>query len=171
MPHPFDVSPQAARSATGAAWENAEIATFVCRASGSRSSTTTSTPTSAPPTSAAPSAKGVSSAQRPRRACAPCRCRRSRSTRSSVYRAVPGASYTSPTQRPLLRPAQLPQPQLETRARCGWDRAATTHLRSTAHLRDLRTSCRYLHLRSLPLNGCQPDQDRPPLRPPCPRRA
>ena len=34
-----------------------------------------------------------------------------------------------------------------------------------------RTSCRHLHLRPLPLHGCQPDHDRPPLRPPCPRRA
>jgi integrase len=60
----------------------------------------------------------------------------------------------------------LPQPQLEARASCGWDRAATTHLRSPAHLRNLRTSCRHLHLRPLPLHGCQPDHDRLPLRPP-----
>jgi integrase len=44
-------------------------------------------------------------------------------------------------------------------------------LRSPAHLRDLRTSCRHLNLRPLPLHGRQPDHDRPPLRPPRPRRA
>ena len=32
-------------------------------------------------------------------------------------------------------------------------------------------SCWHLHLRPLPLHGRQPDHDRPPLRPPRPRRA
>ena len=40
----------------------------------------------------------------------------------------------------------------------------------SAHLRHLRASCRDLHLRPLPLQGHQPDHDRPPLRPPRPRR-
>jgi hypothetical protein len=35
---------------------------------------------------------------------------------------------------------------------------------------DLRAPCRHLNLRSLPLHGRQPDDDRPPLRPPRPRR-
>ena len=43
-------------------------------------------------------------------------------------------------------------------------------LRSPPHLRDLRAPCRHLHLRPLPLHGRQPDHDRPPLRPPRPRR-
>ena len=50
------------------------------------------------------------------------------------------------------------------------DRAASAGLRSPAHLRDLRAPCRHLHLRPLPLHGRQPDHDRPPLRPPRPRR-
>src|SRR5436309_1202290 len=37
-------------------------------------------------------------------------------------------------------------------------------------VRDLRAPCRHLHLRPLTLHGCQPDHDRPPLRPPRPRR-
>lgn len=44
------------------------------------------------------------------------------------------------------------------------------HLRSQAHLRDVRPGCRHLHLRPLALHGRQPDRDRPPLRPPYPRR-
>ena len=43
-------------------------------------------------------------------------------------------------------------------------------LRSPAHLRNLRAACRHLNLRPLPLHGRQPDHDRPPLRPPRPRR-
>jgi integrase len=43
-------------------------------------------------------------------------------------------------------------------------------LRSPAHLRDLRAPCRNLDLRPFPLHGRQPDDDRPPLRPPRPRR-
>ena len=50
-------------------------------------------------------------------------------------------------------------------------RASIRFGRSPAHLRDLRTSCRHLNLRPLPLHGRQPDHDRPPLRPPRPRRA
>jgi len=48
--------------------------------------------------------------------------------------------------------------------------AATPDLRSPTHLRHLRPPCRHLHLRPLPLHGRQPDHDRPPLRPPRPRR-
>ena len=44
-------------------------------------------------------------------------------------------------------------------------------LRSPSHLRDPRAPCRHLHLRPLPLHGRQPDHDRPPLRPPRPRRS
>src|SRR5207247_1941991 len=43
-------------------------------------------------------------------------------------------------------------------------------LRSPAHLRDLRAPCRNLDLRPFSLHGRQPDDDRPPLRPPPPRR-
>jgi len=52
---------------------------------------------------------------------------------------------------------------------CG-HRSATADLRSPAHVRDLRAPCRYFHLRPLPLHGCQPDHDRPTLRPSRPRR-
>jgi integrase len=48
--------------------------------------------------------------------------------------------------------------------------ALPPHLRSPAHLRDLRPACRHLHLRAVTLHGRQPDHDRPPLRPPRPRR-
>jgi hypothetical protein len=37
--------------------------------------------------------------------------------------------------------------------------AAPADLRSAAHVRDLRSPCRHLHLRSLPLHGRQPDHD------------
>ena len=43
-------------------------------------------------------------------------------------------------------------------------------LRSPAHLRDLRAPCRNLDLRPFPIHGRQPDDDRPLLRPPRPRR-
>ena len=72
--------------------------------------------------------------------------------------------------RRLPRPAQLPQPRLEAGPARSRDRAVPAHLRSTAHLRDPCAPRRHLHLRSLPLHGCEPDHDRPPLRPPRPRR-
>src|SRR5207302_9754050 len=68
------------------------------------------------------------------------------------------------------RSAQLPQPRLETRTARHRDHAAAARLRSTPHLRDLRPSCRHLHLRPFALHGHQPDDDRPPLRPSRPRR-
>ena len=50
--------------------------------------------------------------------------------------------------------------------RAARDRPDPAGLRSPAHLRDVRAACRHLHLRPLPLHGRQPDDDRPPLRPP-----
>jgi len=47
--------------------------------------------------------------------------------------------------------------------------AGINPVRRVAHVRDLRAPCRHLHLRPLTLHGCQPDNDRPPLRPPRPR--
>ena len=70
----------------------------------------------------------------------------------------------------LPRPPQLPQPRVEAGPTCRRDRASAQGLRSPAHLRDLRAPCRHLHLRPLPLHGRQPDDDRPPLRPPRTRR-
>ena len=49
--------------------------------------------------------------------------------------------------------------------------AASAGLRSPTHVRDLRAPCRHLNLRPLALHGRQLDHDRPPLRPPRPRRA
>jgi integrase len=49
-------------------------------------------------------------------------------------------------------------------------RPAPPGLRSSPHLCDFRASCRHLHLRPLALHGSQLDDDRPPLRPPRPRR-
>src|SRR6266511_1397849 len=66
--------------------------------------------------------------------------------------------------------AQLPQPGLEAGAGRGRDRATAQDLRSQTHLRNLRAPCRHLDLRPLPLHGREPDHDRPPLRPPRPRR-
>ena len=104
-------------------------------------------------------------------ACAPCRSRRSRSPRSSYYQSARTTDLLFPSgARRLLRPAQLPHPRLEARPARGRDRAAAAGLRSPSHLRHLRSSCRHLHLRPLPLHGRQPDHDRPPLRPPRPRR-
>ena len=110
--------------------------------------------------------------RRRRRASAPCRCRPARSTRSTACRRASRARRCSfPSQRGGYldlhnfrnrdwKPAQLA---------AGID-AAPARLRSPAHLRDLRPPCRHLHLRPLPLHGRQPDHDRPPLRPPRPRR-
>jgi integrase len=42
-------------------------------------------------------------------------------------------------------------------------------LRSSAHVRDLRVACRRLNLRPRSLHGCEPDNDRSPLRAPCAR--
>jgi integrase len=60
--------------------------------------------------------------------------------------------------------------QWATCAKGGRYLAAATDLRSPAHVCDLRPSCRHLNLRPLSLHGRQPDDDRPPLRPPRPRR-
>ena len=79
------------------------------------------------------------------------------------------APIPRPTRR-LPRPAQLPLPRLETRPTRDRDRPAATDLRSQTHVRDLRAPCRNLDLRPLPLHGRQPDNDRPPLRPPRQRR-
>jgi integrase len=70
----------------------------------------------------------------------------------------------------LPRPPQLPRPSLEAGTTRGRDRASAQDLRSPTHLRHLRTLCRPLHLRALPLHGRQPDHDRPTLRPPRTRR-
>jgi hypothetical protein len=70
----------------------------------------------------------------------------------------------------LARPAQLPQSRVEARAGRGRDRAAAQDLRSATHLRHVCAPCRHLHFRPLPLHGREPDHDRPPLRPPRPRR-
>ena len=50
------------------------------------------------------------------------------------------------------------------------DRPDPADLRSPPHLRHLRAARRHLDLRPLPLHGRQPDDDRPPLRPPRQRR-
>jgi integrase len=63
----------------------------------------------------------------------------------------------------LLRPPQRPQPQLEAGTEGVWNHAASTRLRSAAHVRDLRASCRHLHVRPLPVHGNQSRHDRPPL--------
>ncbi len=140
------------------------------QASGSRSSTATSTATSASPTSTAPSAKAGSPARRRRRADAPYRSKPTRSTaldqlpHETRRPALPGRTRRPP------RSAQLPQPRLEARPAGGRDRAVPTHLRSPTHVRHLRPPRRHLDVRTLALHGRQPDHDRPPLRPPRPRR-
>ena len=60
--------------------------------------------------------------------------------------------------------------QVASRPKGRGHRSASTGLRSPAHVRDFRSSCRHLDLRSLSLHGRQPDHDRPPLRPPRSRR-
>ena len=50
------------------------------------------------------------------------------------------------------------------------DRASAATVRLAPHVRDLRAAGRHLHLRPLALHGREPDDDRPPLRPPRPRR-
>ena len=99
----------------------------------------------------------------------PLQADRARSARPAQSR--PGESASLPVApRRLLRPPQLPQPLLETRPDRGGHRAAAPRLRSPPHVRNLRAPCRHLNLRPLALHGSQPDHDRPPLRPPRPRR-
>jgi integrase len=73
--------------------------------------------------------------------------------------------FSAATRR-LSRPAQLPPPRLEAGPARRWDRAAAAAVRPAPHLRDLRFASGHLHLRPLPLHGLEPDDDRPPLRPP-----
>src|SRR5436190_24363940 len=68
--------------------------------------------------------------------------------------------------RRLLRPPQLPQPLLEIRTNRSGHHVAAPRLRSPPYVRNLRAPCRHLSLRPLALHGSQPDDDRPPLRPP-----
>ena len=60
---------------------------------------------------------------------------------------------------------------LEARPDRGRHYTAAADLRSKAHVRDLRAPCRHLHVRALTLHGNKPRNDRPPVRPPRPRRA
>jgi integrase len=82
---------------------------------------------------------------------------------------------------PLLFPGErggyldipsLPPVPVASRPGSRGDQSASAGLRSPAHLCDFRAPCRHLNLRPLllPLHGRQPDHDRPPLRPPRPRR-
>jgi hypothetical protein len=73
--------------------------------------------------------------------------------------------------RRLSRPAQLPPPRLEAGPARRWDRADAAVVRPAPHVRDLCAQGWHLRLRPLPLHGRQPGDDRPPLRPPRPRRA
>jgi hypothetical protein len=88
-------------------------------------------------------------------------------------RASSQTRLTDPGPRPagrLPRPAQLPQPRMETRPARARDRPNQTGLRSQTFLRYVRAPRRRIDLRPLPLHGRQPDHDRPPLRPPRQRR-
>jgi integrase len=71
----------------------------------------------------------------------------------------------------LSRHPPLPPVPVAARPEDGGHRATAADLRSPAHLCDLRAPCRHLNLRPLSLHGRQPGDDRPPLRPPRPRRA
>src|SRR5262249_49908732 len=71
----------------------------------------------------------------------------------------------------LSRPAQLPPPCLEASPARRRDRADPAAVRPAPHVRNLRAARWHLHLRPLPLHGREPGDDRPPLRPPRPRRA
>jgi hypothetical protein len=76
-----------------------------------------------------------------------------------------------PVERGRLPPTYTtPRPPLEAGTARGRDRASAQGLRSPTHLHHRRPPCRHLHLRPLPLHGRQPDDDRPPLRQPRPRR-
>jgi hypothetical protein len=85
-------------------------------------------------------------------------------SRERLATGVPGRA------RRLSRHAQLPpSPVAASTESCRY-LAATPGLRSPTHLCDLCSSCRHLYLRSVPIHGRQLDDDRPPLRPPRPRR-
>ena len=94
---------------------------------------------------------------------------RARSARRPTQTQRVSARIPRPARR-LPRPAQLPLPRLETRPARPRDRPDQKDLRSQAFLRHVRAPRRHLDLRPLPLHGRQPDDDRPPLRPPRQRR-
>ena len=71
----------------------------------------------------------------------------------------------------LPRPAQLQPPRLESGSERRWNRASAATVRLAPHVRDVRPAGWHLHLRPFALHGREPDDDRPPLRPPRPRRA
>jgi hypothetical protein len=111
--------------------------------------------------------------------CSLARSRRPRSTtnssrrRTTTYKADTSKGDLSRRGPSTLAPAHQPWPTHligylhPTRRRHS---AATAGLRSPPHIRDLRIPCRCFNLRSIPLHGCQPDDDRSPLRPPRSRR-
>ena len=71
----------------------------------------------------------------------------------------------------LPRPAQLQPPRLESGSERRWNRASAATVRLAPHVRDVRPAGWHLHLRPFALHGREPNDDRPPLRPPRPRRA
>src|SRR6266540_2244468 len=81
------------------------------------------------------------------------------------------AAPVSCAARRLPRPAQLQPPRVESGSERRWNRASAATVRLAPHVRDLRAAGWHLHLRPFALHGREPDDDRPPLRPPRPRRA
>src|SRR6266700_2947532 len=68
-------------------------------------------------------------------------------------------------------PARGETPRLESGSERRWNRASAATVRLAPHVRDVRPAGWHLHLRPFALHGREPDDDRPPLRPPRPRRA
>jgi integrase len=66
---------------------------------------------------------------------------------------IAGGAPVSRSKGRLPRPAQLPQPQLETGPDRRRHRTAPPRLRSPPHLRHLRLACRHLNLRFSPATG------------------
>jgi hypothetical protein len=99
-----------------------------------------------------------------------CRCRRSRLKRSSSSQRVGRAHSCSPPSGAATSTCTTSATVSGSRRRSPPGSTPAQGLRSPAYLCDLRAPCRHLDLRPLPLHGRQPDRDRPPLRPPRPRR-
>jgi hypothetical protein len=138
--------------------------------SGSPSRNATSIGGSVSSTCAAPSPAASSSSQRQRQARERCPCRPVHWTRSTGSRGQRVAAAVSRRARRLPRHPPLPTVPVAPRPEGGGHQSASAGLRSPAHLRDLRVARRNFYLRPLSLHGSQLDHDRPPLRPPRPRR-
>ncbi len=110
-----------------------------------------------------------SSAPRRRRAFAPFPSKRSRSPRSNEHHETPTRRWSFPRLEAATSIFTTSAPDSGNQPSSRPESSPPQGLRSPSHLRHLCLACRHLHLRPLAIIGRQPDDDRPPLRPPRPR--